>query len=138
MSKAKPSEKPRENIASRRTARERVMQTLYATLIDEGDFDVLARHIILEDEVLDDSGKEFAVLLATRARETWKECEAVLKGKSAHWDIARLAVIDRAILHMAVTELKYFRDIPPKVTIDEAIEIAKRYSTSESGRFVNG
>jgi N utilization substance protein B len=126
------------SIPSRRIARERVMQTLYASMVDEGDFTFLCHQIILNDEVLDETAKQFAIELATHSRDHWKACEKMLQSKSAHWDIDRLAMIDRAILHMAVTELMHMKDIPPKVTIDEAIEIAKRYSTSESGRFVNG
>jgi N utilization substance protein B len=57
---------------------------------------------------------------------------------SEKWDFNRIAIIDKLILRMAITELLYFPDIPAKVTINEAIEIAKRYSTDNSGRFVNG
>jgi len=55
-----------------------------------------------------------------------------------NWEFARIALIDRLILRMALCELLYFDEIPPKVTINEAIELAKEYSTSQSGRFVNG
>jgi len=54
------------------------------------------------------------------------------------WDLGRLAIIDLLILRMAIAEFLYFDDIPYKVTINEAIELAKRYSTAQSGRFVNG
>lgn len=54
------------------------------------------------------------------------------------WDLDRLAIIDLIILRMAIAEFLYFDDIPYKVTINEAIELAKRYSTTQSGRFVNG
>lgn len=54
------------------------------------------------------------------------------------WDLSRLAIIDLIILRIAIAEFIYFDDIPYKVTINEAIELAKRYSTNQSGRFVNG
>jgi transcription antitermination protein NusB len=54
------------------------------------------------------------------------------------WDLSRLAIIDLIILRIAIAEFLYFDDIPYKVTINEAIELAKRYSTAQSGRFVNG
>ncbi len=57
---------------------------------------------------------------------------------AANWRLDRMAVVDRNVLRLAVTELLYFEDIPPKVVIDEAIEIAKKYSTERSGSFVNG
>ena len=55
-----------------------------------------------------------------------------------HWDIDRMAVVDRNILRLAVYELLWLADIPPKVAINEAIEIAKKFGTHESSRFING
>jgi transcription antitermination factor NusB len=55
-----------------------------------------------------------------------------------HWSLDRMAVVDRNVLRLAVTELLHFPDVPPKVVIDEAIEIAKRFSTERSGAFING
>ena len=55
-----------------------------------------------------------------------------------NWDFSRLAVIDRVILRMAIIELEQFEDIPPEVTINEAIELAKKYSTDKSDKFING
>ncbi|HET7152711.1 MAG TPA: transcription antitermination factor NusB [Candidatus Kapabacteria bacterium] len=128
----------KETISSRRYARERVMQTLYAVEMTHGDFPFLRRQIIDSDAKLDETNKQFAVDLAVRAHDSEEECNEILKKRSEHWDISRMAAIDRAILHMAIAELKYFSDVPPKVTIDEAIEIAKRFSTAESGKFING
>jgi N utilization substance protein B len=55
-----------------------------------------------------------------------------------NWDFNRLAVIDRVIMRMAIIELLYFEDIPPEVSINEAIELAKKYSTEKSDKFING
>ena len=55
-----------------------------------------------------------------------------------NWEINRIALLDKLILQMAISELYFIDDIPPKVTLSEAIEIAKRYSTEESSSFVNG
>jgi transcription antitermination factor NusB len=55
-----------------------------------------------------------------------------------NWDIGRMAVIDRNVLRLATYELLYASDIPPKVSINEAIDLAKKFSTAESGAFVNG
>ena len=129
---------PEELIHSRRYARELVMQTLYATTMSGGDFPFLRRQIIDSDERIDKDNKEFAVALAIQADECEKRCDTIITGVSKNWDIKRLAVIDRAILRVALTEFLYFSDIPPKVTIDEALEIAKRYSTDESAKFING
>ena len=62
----------------------------------------------------------------------------MIKKKALNWDFDRIAVIDRIILRMAMCEFIYFDDIPPKVSIDEAIEISKKFSTEKSGKFING
>ncbi len=58
--------------------------------------------------------------------------------KSKNWDFERIAIIDRLIIRMAICEFLFFDDIPPKVSISEAIEIAKKFSTDDSSAFVNG
>ena len=58
--------------------------------------------------------------------------------RAANWDIKRMAVIDRNILRLAVTELFYFKQVPVKVVIDEAVELAKAFGAEDSGKFVNG
>jgi len=67
-----------------------------------------------------------------------EQLDALIREKVKKWEFHRIAVIDKAILRMAITELLYFPDVPPKVTINEAIEIAKKFSTDKSSRFVNG
>lgn len=64
--------------------------------------------------------------------------DARIEGVAEHWHIGRMAVIDRNLLRIGTYELLYVEDVPPKVTINEAIELAKRYSTEQSGTFVNG
>lgn len=66
------------------------------------------------------------------------ELDALLKQFAEHWSVERMAVVDRNVLRCALYELLYLDDIPAKVTINEAIEIAKRYGSEESGAFVNG
>ncbi len=64
--------------------------------------------------------------------------ELTNKQKTQHWDFHRIALIDKILLRIAVCELLHFPDIPPKVSINEAIEIAKMFSTDNSGTFING
>ena len=71
----------------------------------------------------------------------WEHAIAIdetISARAANWRLDRMAVVDRNVLRLAVTELTYFPDVPPKVVLDEAIEIAKRFSTERSGSFVNG
>ena len=69
----------------------------------------------------------------------WSEpLDEIIKRQSNNWEFNRIAKIDRLILKMALTEMLYIDEIPPKVSICEAVEIAKLFSTDDSGRFVNG
>lgn len=64
--------------------------------------------------------------------------DKLLQSSSTNWKVARMAVVDRNILRMGVYELQHLSDIPPRVTLNEAIEIGKRYGTTDSGAFING
>ncbi len=66
------------------------------------------------------------------------EIDRLIESHSTHWKISRMALVDRNILRMAVFELLYCADIPASVSINEAIEIGKRFGTEESGAFING
>jgi N utilization substance protein B len=66
------------------------------------------------------------------------DLDAEIKKHAKNWDLHRMAVIDRNILRLATYEMRYREDIPPVVSINEAVDIAKKYSTEDSGRFVNG
>jgi len=78
--------------------------------------------------------EEVLAVLACRGREV----DAALEGAAEHWRLARLSATDRSVLRAAVAELMSRPDTPARVVLDEAIEIAKRYGSEESGRFVNG
>ena len=64
--------------------------------------------------------------------------DAFIVEHSEHWEMNRMPTIDRGILRLAAYELLYRDDIPPKVTINEAVELAHKYSTPDSGKFING
>lgn len=81
---------------------------------------------------------KFATSLFLRTIDTTEESDAIITKHAENWDLSRIALIDRILLRMAICELLNFEDIPPKVSINEAIEVAKRYSTPRSGQFING
>ena len=81
---------------------------------------------------------EFAETLFETTIETTDEADEIIQAHATNWDLPRITVVDRALLRMATTELLKFEEIPPKVSIDEAIEIAKTYSTPRSDTFING
>lgn len=122
-------------LQSRRDSRELVLKILYAREISKESWRNLLRYFLPEDE---NKYCEFARLLCENIQNGWEDIDKLIVSKSEKWDFSRIAVIDKLILRMAIAELLYFNDVPPKVTINEAIEIAKVYSTSNSSRFING
>ncbi|MCS1408972.1 MAG: N utilization substance protein B [Verrucomicrobia subdivision 3 bacterium] len=70
--------------------------------------------------------------------EHLKEIDQTIKQHAKNWDINRMAVVDRNVLRLAIYEMHHRDDIPPVVSINEAVDISKRFSTEDSGRFVNG
>jgi N utilization substance protein B len=121
----------------RRLVREKVLQTLYAYELSHEPVEFLLDNIAgaLKN---DRETFDFAKLLIHKVIESSAEIDGMIKKRVEHWEFHRLAVIDKIILRMGICELLYFADIPPKVTINEAIEIARRYSTDKSDKFVNG
>ena len=80
----------------------------------------------------------FAEVLVKGVWENKDAIDRLLTDSSTNWRVARMAVVDRNILRIGVFEMQHLADIPPRVTLNEAIEIGKRYGTSESGAFING
>jgi N utilization substance protein B len=123
----------------RRQIREKILQALYTLEIRDVDVET-ASHWLLTREIMDDPNamKFFNHLLAsiTGHRE---EIDGYIAKHTFNWDMSRIAIIDKNILRMALAEILYCEDIPPKVSINEAIEIAKKFtSTDKSSKFVNG
>lgn len=114
------------------------MQALYAFTIGGDD----ATHVletVVDDKLGDDkTAKAFAHRLFLSTLDLAGEADELVSRHTQNWDLDRIAWIDRLLLRMAICEMLHFEDIPPKVSINEAIEVAKRYSTSNSGKFING
>ena len=122
---------------NRHVIRERVMQALYAFEISQNPLpDVIST--VLEELQAHPAEYDFAKRLLMQTIQHQAEFDVIIKKKAVHWDFHRIALVDRLLLRMGTCELMYFTDIPPKVTINEAIEIAKDFSTEKSGTFLNG
>ena len=121
----------------RRKARELVLQTLYGLEISENGYEYVIQEI-QNAESYDMEISEFAVTLIRKIMINEENLDRDIATMVQNWEFKRVALMDRLILRLALCELLYFEDIPPKVTINEAIDLAKKFSTAESGRFVNG
>ena len=80
----------------------------------------------------------FADPLIRGALEHRDEADGVIKKHAKNWDLHRIAAVDRNVMRLAIFEMLHREDIPPVVSINEAVDIAKRFSTQDSGKFVNG
>jgi N utilization substance protein B len=87
---------------------------------------------------VDPDAQKFARELVAAASERTKEIDELITTSSKNWRIDRMSRVDRNILRLGATELLAFRDVPVKVVINEAVELAKRFGTAESSAFVNG
>lgn len=150
---------------TRHLAREKVLQVLAATMLDEVSLDVAFNHVFYRQFTFDpkeatesrilrpeevheleadvaiqwsDEDVEYARAVIVTAREQLEMSTELIDRHSRNWDLERIALLDRILMRLAVAELIACKDIPVKVTINEVIELAKRYSTDKSGTFING
>ena len=82
--------------------------------------------------------REFAASLVVGTIRTLPELDETLEKHAAKWKISRMAAVDRNLLRMALYEMRHFPDIPPSVTMDEAVELSKQFGEKETPAFVNG
>jgi transcription antitermination protein NusB len=120
----------------RRILREKVLQILYAYELNREGLKVLIEGVIAD--INSEKEKEFARNLVYRVLGHEDELDAKIMERVDNWEMSRIATIDKILLRMGICELMYFPDIPPKVSINESIEIAKNFSTAGSGKFING
>lgn len=125
-------------MGKRRQARELAVQFLYQMDITGAeDFPLLLENFWQEHEISKEI-KNYSDRLVKLVFENKPRLDKFIAQYTTNWDITRIAVVDRNILRTAICELLYMEDIPPIVSINEAVDIAKRYGSSESGKFVNG
>ena len=128
-------------MASRRKARIVAFQALYAWDASSMGFEELLSFSWLGEESAastDEELKTFAGLIVSGTIENIETVDAIIKKHLEHWAFERLKKVDLAILRVSVYSLLYQTEIPPQITIDEAIEIAKEYGAEDSYRFING
>jgi N utilization substance protein B len=126
-------------MGTRRKARECALQMLFAADVAKTRDSVLTRNYWTElgEQSLDEETREFADRLAVGALHEVDVIDAKIRTRAEHWRIERMAIVDRNVLRMAVYEF-LFSDTPHTVIINEALEIARRFSTFEATQFING
>jgi transcription antitermination protein NusB len=117
----------------RRTAREKALQALFQYDLGQIEPMKAIRNVIKTDEV-----DPFLQKLVLGTVEHLEEIDAILRKHLEKWTLERVAAVDRAILRLAVYEMMYEEEVPTTVSLNEAIELAKKFSDSQSNRFING
>jgi len=125
-------------MGNRRKSRELAMQALfYLDMNTNGSEETLLERFCA-NFTLSKKARPFFIALVNGVLQTKSELDSIIENYSDHWKISRMACVDRNIIRIAVYELLYCRDIPSKVSINEAVDIGKKFGTEESGAFING
>ena len=121
----------------RTEAREYALQLLYK-------YDITAEPVTeldlfwVEDKEIAPPVNDFALQLVSGAIKHQEQIDKKISGFAANWELKRMAAVDRNVLRLGAFELLYLEDIPAKVSINEAVDLAKKYSGEEAGKFANG
>ena len=124
-------------MGNRRKARELVTQVLFHMEYNSGDPD-RDFELICENFNAPKSLKAFSRELVLGICENKSHIDTLIKKASKNWRLERMSRVDRSILRLSVYEMLFMENIPHKVSIDEAVELGKKYGTEESGAFING
>ena len=122
----------------RTKAREYALKILYAIDIAKENAEKCIEGFWQNNEENDEEVKKFTNLIVRGVSENLAAIDKIVSSYATNWELNRMAVVDRNILRFATYELLFTEDIPPKVSINEAIDIAKKYGDRDSGKFVNG
>ena len=121
----------------RKQAREGTMQALYQMTLNK-DFSDDSLKLYLDNFTFEDSETKYIVAAIEKITENLESIDSFINENLQGWELDRLAKVDLSILRIAIYEILYRDDIPMQVSINEAIEISKKYSTEDSFRFING
>ncbi len=124
-------------MGTRRKAREIIMEVFYRHDLVGEDFKEIMEDIF-EREQTSKGVNDYVRRIVKRGALYWDGISKIIEKSALNWPLTRMAIIDRNIMRIAVVEFYFCDDVPPAVSIDEAIELAKKYSTEDSGAFVNG
>ena len=121
----------------RRKAREVTLQVLYTLDVLKIDIQEAVDRFWANFDAPEEARK-FSTFLIEGAWNNREQIDSLISGSSENWSMSRMSRVDKSILRMAVYELLFCEDIPPKVTLNEAIDLGKVYGSENSGAFING
>lgn len=124
-------------MGTRRKAREAALKILFEIEYHDEPYGVIVERLD-GDDLQNRDFRAFLDRLVQTFLSNRKEVDANIESRSEHWKLSRMPTIDRNILRLGITELIYLTDIPKSVTINEYLEIAKKYGGGDSSGFVNG
>jgi transcription antitermination protein NusB len=124
-------------MGNRRKARELAMQALFSFDVCQDDSEIEIQRF-LKNYTPSEQVLPFFQKLITGVLENRKDLDKLIETYSNNWKISRMSCVDRNILRVAIFEMIHLKDIPPKVSINEAIDIGKKFGTDDSGSFING
>jgi transcription antitermination protein NusB len=124
-------------MGKRRQAREMVMQYLYQAAVTK-TLSEQAPDSFWKEKGLPQDTQGFAKKIVAHALKNREQIDGLIEKYALNWKLDRIAAVDLAVFRMALAEMLFISSTPPIVVIDEAVEIAKHYSTMESGAFING
>ena len=122
----------------RTQSRECALKILYQAELTRREIHAAAENFWSEFESVDENIRVFTDRLTLGIEKNIEKIDSKISEHATNWQLKRMAVIDRNVLRIGVFELLHTTDIPPKVTINEAVELAKKYGDLESSKFVNG
>ena len=124
-------------MGKRTQSREIALQVLYQIDMSEGkteeEFNLFWDHFTPPEDL-----KEFSQKIVSGVCQHEEEIDVIIEHYSEHWRLKRMPIVDRNILRLAIFELMFCDDIPPKVVLNEAVELGKKFGSDKSGSFVNG
>jgi transcription antitermination factor NusB len=124
-------------MSARRKARELTLRALYAYEISGSDVGQISDDIISSSQIKEEA-KRFSQILFKKVLQNIENIDSLIKGGVKSWEFSRIALIEKNILRIGVCELLFFSDIAVAITINEAIELGKKYGEKDSKNFING
>ncbi len=127
-----------DTMIGRRKAREIALQIMFQADVGNLPIEEAIETTLSDLPELDEEVRKYAIQISKGAWSRKEELDRQIQSVAPHWTVERMAAVDRNLIRMALYEMLYMPDVPYRVAINEAVELAKEYGTTESRRFVNG